>query len=309
MSDPSAPPAPTVDAVICTRNRADKIAFAVESVLACDHPDFRLTVIDQSTDGATREALEPILDRDPRLVYHHSEQAGLSRAYNTGVSLTSSDFLAFTDDDCIVPSDWISTIATAVDQDDEVDLIYGQVLPLERVADDTKLIPWLPIEKPERMGPGTKFRVFGMGANFAARRRLFERIGPFDEILGGGGPLRSAQDYDMAYRTWRGGSVIALRPEVQIRHDGRREEEDWPSLNLAYGVGDGAFYSKHVRCRDGYATWMFTRYYATELTRYGAKWVLRRRPKNWPYLRGIATGVMEGRKFDVDRSTRLYVAK
>ena len=71
-----------------------------------------------------------------------------------------------------------------------------------------------------------------MGANFAARRRLFDAIGGFDEILGGGGPLRSSQDYDLAYRTYRAGRVILLRPEVTLRHDGRREAEDWPALLL-----------------------------------------------------------------------------
>ena len=98
-----------------------------------------------------------------------------------------------------------------------------------------------------------------MGANFAARRRLFDAIGGFDEILGGGGPLRSSQDYDLAYRTYRAGRVILLRPEVTLRHDGRREAEDWPALLLNYGIGDGAFYTKHVRCRDPYALLLLTR--------------------------------------------------
>ena len=44
-----------------------------------------------------------------------------------------------------------------------------------------------------------------MGANFAARRRLFDRAGYFDEMLGGGGPLWSSQDYDLAYRAYQVG--------------------------------------------------------------------------------------------------------
>ena len=91
-----------------------------------------------------------------------------------------------------------------------------------------------------------------MGANFAARRSLFERAGTFDEMLGGGGPLKSSQDFDLAYRAYRRNAVILLRPEIIVRHDGRREREDWPALLRAYGFGDGAFYSKHVRCRDPY---------------------------------------------------------
>ncbi len=296
-----------IDAVICTRNRADKIANAVESVLACDHPSFSLTILDQSTTDDTRLAIASLLAADSRLRYHHSDEPGLSRAYNTAVSLTSADLLAFTDDDCSVPHDWLASIESAFEADPDADLLYGQVLPLVREPEDTSLVPWLPIGRPERMGPGTKFRVFGMGANFAARRRLFDRYGPFDEVLGGGGPLRSSQDYDLAYRTWRGGGTIILRPEVRIQHDGRREAEDWPALLDAYGIGDGAFYSKHVRCRDGYATWIFVRHLATSWARYLGKLVMRRRPGNWRYLVGVVSGVRQGMKFDVDCSRRLYV--
>ena len=53
MSDENAA-VPQVSAIICTRNRGDKIAAAVTSVLSCDHPSFDLTIIDQSTDDLTR---------------------------------------------------------------------------------------------------------------------------------------------------------------------------------------------------------------------------------------------------------------
>ena len=118
------------------------------------------------------------------------------------------------------------------------------------------LTPLLRIDKPERLDRANGFRVFGMGANFAARRSLFERAGTFDEVLGGGGPLKSSQDFDLAYRAYRRDAPILLRPEVIVRHDGRREREDWPALLRAYGFGDGAFYSKHVRCGDPYAAWL-----------------------------------------------------
>jgi GT2 family glycosyltransferase len=148
-----------------------------------------------------------------------------------------------------------------------------------------------------------------MGANFAARRRLFDLVGGFDEILGGGGPLRSSQDYDFAYRTWTGGSTILLSPDVRMYHDGRREEDEWPALNNSYGIGDGAFFAKHVRCRDPYATWMFAQHLLSRYSRHFAKLLLGRGSKKWPYLRGMLTGVRESMRFDVDRSARLYVSR
>ena len=297
-----------VSAVICTRNRPDKIGQAVASVLANDYPNFELTVIDQSTTDATEVAIRDLLDADPRLRYVHSDEPGLSRAYNNGIGRTTGEIIAFTDDDCIVPTDWIQHIATAFESEPDGDLLYGQVVPAYQDA-ESGLTPSLPITEPTRLSRKDGFRVFGMGANFAARRRLFTRVGQFDEILGGGGPLKSSQDYDLAYRTYRSGSVILLRPEVTLRHDGRREAEDWPALLTAYGIGDGAFYSKHVRCRDPYALWLLTRRLTDAFGRVLVRAVLRRRPNGGQYARGMLVGIRDGFKFGVDRQTRLYREK
>jgi hypothetical protein len=148
-----------------------------------------------------------------------------------------------------------------------------------------------------------------MGANFAARRRLFDRIGGFDEILGGGGPLKSSQDFDLAYRTYKAGSVIALRPEITIRHDGRREHADWPALLKNYGIGDGAFYAKHVRCRDLYALWLLLDRFGRVSAKYVLKTALRRKPEEGHYLVGVLIGVKNSFKFRVDRHARLYVKR
>jgi len=295
-----------VSAVICTRNRHDKIANAVSSVLASGYPSFDLTVIDQSTDDRTGEALGPFLASDKRLHYVHTDTAGLSRAYNEGVRRTAGEIIAFTDDDCIVPTDWLDSVAKVFDGNEDVDLVYGQVMPLERNADDAVLTPTQRITQPERLSRRHGFRVFGMGANFAARRRLFDTVGGFDEVLGGGGPLRSSQDFDLAYRAYRAGSVILLTPDVTLLHDGRREPEDWPALLCNYGIGDGAFYSKHVRCGDLYALSLLMRRLSNRAGRIAAKAILHREDSDRYYLRGMLRGIREGRKFDLDRRARMY---
>jgi len=307
MEATSTPSSPHVSVVICTRNREDKIGQAVNSVLASNYSSFDVTVIDQSTSDATGAVLRPIAAGDERLRYHHVEQAGLSRAYNTGIAASSGEVLAFTDDDCIVPPDWITNIVSAFAAEPDSDLLYGQVIPLAGLDDNQGWSPKLEIHEPRRLSRGDGWHIFGMGANFAARRRLFVEVGPFDVVLGGGGPLRSSQDFDLAYRTFHAGRVTLLRPEVMLEHDGRREAADWPSLLIAYGTGDGAFYTKHVRCRDVYALWLAVRRVFQSAWRLAAKTVLRRPGTEGPYLKGFVKGVRDSFKFKVDRATRLYV--
>ena len=294
-----------VDVIICTRNRGASIGAAVSSVLANDHPSFRLTIIDQSTDDDTEAVVTPIAANDARVTYKHVTEAGLSRAYNTGIRATSADVLAFTDDDCLVPTNWIRTIVDAFSAEPDGDLLYGQVIPYE--TEEQSLTPLLTIDRAEKLSLSTSFRIFGMGANYAARRRLFTKIGYFDEVLGGGGALRSSQDFDLEYRAYKGGCVILLRPEVTLRHDGRREAKDWPTLLLNYGTGDGAFYTKHVRCRDAYATWLFAKVLTKSVARSTLKPLLKRDSSNVPYFKGLIAGIRGSFKFKIDRRHRLYV--
>jgi GT2 family glycosyltransferase len=281
----------------------------VASVLANDKPDFDLTVVDQSKTPATGEILQPIAQRDGRLRYIHLTEVGLSRAYNTGIRVSAGPLIAFTDDDCVVPQNWIQVIQQAFDEDPTADLLYGQVMAKPTELAEAYLTPSLDIPRAQRLSRRDGFKVIGMGANFAAKRRLFNSIGGFDEVLGGGGPLRSSQDFDLAYRAFRNGSVILLRPEVTLVHDGRRELEDWPAVLRNYGVGDGAFYSKHVRCGDMYALFLLVRRVSSIGVRVTIKrTVLRQRPPSTRYLAGIFTGIREGFKFKVDRRHRRYAA-
>jgi hypothetical protein len=66
-----------------------------------------------------------------------------------------------------------------------------------------------------------------MTANFAARRSVLNEPARSmkrraAQICGG---LR------LGISAYRQNAVILLRPEVIVRHDGRREREDWPALS------------------------------------------------------------------------------
>jgi glycosyltransferase involved in cell wall biosynthesis len=300
-----------VSAVICTRNRPDLIGDAVASVLANTYPSFDLLVVDQSDDGRTHAVVDRLAQGHPNLRYLHTSTPGLSRAYNIGIRETSGEVIAFTDDDCIAPPDWIQQIAAAFQAEPDVDMLYGQVLLPEALkpvlAEGKGTVPTLAIERRRRLSRRDGFQVYGMGANFAARRRLFERIGGFDELMGGGGPLRSSQDFDFQYRAYVAGAVVLLCPEVKVDHYGFRSNEQWPTTLRAYGIGDGAFYWKHVRCGDLLALSLLLR----RLGRLAAREALngvRRKPSMAAYVRSVLDGIRESSRYPVDRRQRLYVA-
>jgi glycosyltransferase involved in cell wall biosynthesis len=304
MSEPT-----PVSAVICTRNRPDLIGTAVASVLANTYPTFDLLVVDQSTDGRTGDIVRGLRAEHPNLRYLHTDKAGLSRAYNIGIRETSADLLVFTDDDCVAPTDWIASIVQAFAAEPQAELLYGQVLLPAALADKADDVPTLPIAEAWRLNRRhAPFQLYGMGANFAARRSLFRRIGLFDEILGGGGPLKSSQDFDLQYRAYVAGCTTAYRPEIKIDHYGLRLPEQWPATDRAYGTGDGAFYTKHARCGDLYALRLLVSQFVTISAREALHTLgVRRRYSRSRYLRGYLAGITGSFSYGVDRERRLYV--
>ncbi|MBI4493140.1 MAG: glycosyltransferase family 2 protein [Chloroflexi bacterium] len=294
--------------IIPTRNRPDLIGNAVASVLANTYPAFDLLVVDQSDDDRTGEVVRGLMAGHRYLRYVHTSTPGLSRAYNLGACATRGEVLAFTDDDCVAATDWLETIAAAFGTEPDADMLYGQVLLPAALAGSAGEVPTLPIVRPRRLSRRDGFQIYGMGANFALRRRLFDRLGGFDEVLGGGGPLRSSQDFDFQYRAYLAGATVLLRPEVRVDHYGLRSREQWPATLRAYGVGDGAFYFKHVRCGDLFALGLLARrlgYLAVREALNG----LRRKPSLAAYLRAYLEGMGASLRYRIDRRRRVYLAQ
>jgi GT2 family glycosyltransferase len=269
--------------------------------------------MDQSTKPGTRMCIEQLSARFRDTVaihYHHLDKAGLSRAYNIGTRVCDGTLIAFTDDDVIVPSNWLSTIAKAFAADPQAGLLYGQVLVPEQlkaaVAAGT-VVPSLEWSAPERLIKGRGFKVFGMGANMAVTREMLAKVGGFDEALGGGGPLRSSQDSDFAYRTYLSGYAILLEPSVQVDHYGTRTKAQWPDTMANYGIGDGAFYSKHIRCGDMLALRLLVKQYLYCRLR-ELKYVLRTgKFERDDYGKNLWVGVKAALPFDVDKRFRVFL--
>ena len=307
------PTGTSVSVVICTRDRPDTIVRAVESVACQVYEGFDILVVDQSRTDETRRLLDDLMSRYAHVRYLHLDQAGLSRAYNSGIRHTAGELLAFTDDDCVVPDGWLDALARPFAEQPDIALLYGQVLlPPELASTGTPggVIPTLSIPERQRLSLREGFKVFGMGANFAARRSMCDMIGGFDEILGGGGPLKSSQDFDFAYRMYRAGGTILLEPAVFVYHYGFRSHADWPATLKAYGIGDGAFYFKHVRSGDLYATGLLARVLVVHAARELKHTVQGgRHHAQWAYVRNVVRGMYDSLKFGVDRRQRRYYAR
>ncbi|MGQ9612230.1 glycosyltransferase family 2 protein [Chloroflexus sp.] len=237
---------PTMSAVICTRNRGERILAAVESILANDHPAFELIVIDQSTDEVTGNALQRF-HHDRRLRYITTPTKGLGLARNIALQLARAPLVAFTDDDCRVPPDWLRIIEDELQRESRIAVLFCNVFegPHDTSAG---FIPCYKLR--QRVVVKTlwqKCRAHGLGAGMAVRREPVLAMGGFDEALGAGGRFPSAEDDDIAVRAIAHGWYVLETPATFVIHDGFRTWREGRELAARDWEGWGASHIKLLK--------------------------------------------------------------
>lgn len=248
--------------VVATRNRETKIVRLLESILTSVDPRFELVVVDQSGGDATRLAVAPFT-RDERVRYVHSGTPGTSRARNLGISLTRAPIIAITDDDCIVPSDWLPRLAEPLAQDPRIGVVFCNVAPF--TVDEAGHTPQVQFQRSNtvRSASGAwahSRKGFALGAGMAIRRSILADVQGFDESLGPGSKFPAAEDNDLAWRALLRGWWLHENADVTVLHDGFRSNTELPELVKRdfYGVGGTiAKYLKtgHMRIVGLLAAW------------------------------------------------------
>lgn len=306
----------SISVVVCTRDRAETLGPALDSLAAQRTVLFEVAVVDQSGSDATQKLVEAWSLTDTRFRYLRLPELGLSRAYNAGIRVTSSPILAFTDDGCTAPVGWLEAIQAAFDRRDDVELLCGQVLVApELEARETRdgFTPAFLIPSRRLLSRRGRLEVAGVGADFVARRTVFARVGLFDEVLGGGGPLESSQDFDFAHWVFRAGRATRLQPDVVVHHYGFRSHADWPATVRSYciGVGGlhlgvGGFHLKDICAGDLYAARLLLAHLALWSARSLRRWLRARSRAEWTYVGNLIAGMRRSVRFDVDRQWRPY---
>ncbi|MFJ7998432.1 glycosyltransferase family 2 protein [Streptomyces sp. NPDC096310] len=238
--------------VVATRERAGRLARALDSLLAQDHPDFRVLVVDNAP--ATTATRDLVASRYAgRVDYAHEPRPGLAVAHNRGVAAAdrAAPVLAFTDDDVIADPHWLSALTAPFAADPRIGCTTGLILParlttpaqilLESHGGFAKgLAPRLydPAAPPadEPLFPFAAGS-FGSGANMAFRADVLRAVGGFDPATGTGTPARGGDDLYAFVRVLAAGHRLRYTPEALVWHHHR---ETWQDLrNQAYGYGAG----------------------------------------------------------------------
>lgn len=246
-SDISVPQHPRVSVVICTRNRGDSVVETLTTVLANIHDSFELILVDQSTDTITKDAIEPFI-HDSHFRYLPTPSKGLGRARNLGMSEAKGALVAFTDDDCSVPDNWLLVVEAVFKRNPRVGVVFCNVKAAPYDTTEGFIPAYERHDSALVRSMWGKCRARGIGAGIAVRREAVLSFGGFDENLGAGGYFPSCEDGDMAVRAILKNWWVYETHEVAVLHYGFRTWQQGKDLSKRDWVGIGAAYAKPLKC-------------------------------------------------------------
>lgn len=213
--------------VIPTHERPGLLSEALVSVAVQRLTPTEVVAVDDADDPSTRAVVaEAAASSTVPIRYVPSPHRGAPASRNLGARSTKAPIIAFLDDDDLWHPDHLARSVAALDERPEHDL----ALSAFRVELDGRLLRYRYVAPGRRadqclvLNPGVN------GSNACLRRRAFERVGGFDEELGG------AQDVDLVVRLLREGSryTVVDEPLVTMRkHGGARITTDRAGKQVA----------------------------------------------------------------------------
>lgn len=218
----------TVTVILCTYNRCQSLAKALESVARSTMSPsvpWEVIVVDNNSNDGTREVVEDFSRRHAhRFRYLFEPNPGKSYALNSGIHEARGDVLAFIDDDVIVERDWLHNLTTVLESNKWVG-VGGRILP----ANDFVSPHWLPLDGQYNMGGILALFDLGekpaeldrppFGTNMAFQKNLFEKYGGFRLDLGPmpGCELRN-EDTEFGRRLLAAGERLRYEPSAVVYH-------------------------------------------------------------------------------------------
>lgn len=225
-------------AAICTYNRYDLLPAAIESCFDQDmDPDlFEIVVVDNSPDyEAAVEFGKKYIERGVNYIV--VKTPGLSNARNVAARASTSDVIAYLDDDAVAYPGWLRELAAAYESFGSQAMVAGgRINPIWSVPrpdwlGDEKLgyltvIDWGGVARVAREGEWIA------GANISFRREPLLEFGGFDTALGRKGSeatLLSNEETDLVAKMTAGGGLVLYVPEATVDHlvDERRLHQSW----------------------------------------------------------------------------------
>lgn len=229
--------------VVPTFNRAATLRQTLTALISQDYPDYEIIVVD---DGSTDGTREMIAREFPQVHYVYQANRGPAAARNRGIAIATGDIIAFTDDDCLPPRDWLSRLADGYARYPQVAGVGGGLrAPVDLLKKNSFAQYEYHISR-DVYAAGDKEYLgnfecpAGGTANMSYRRTVLKLMNGFDEEF----PVPAGEDADLKWRICQQGNQLLYVP-VWVTH---LQEYSWRRFfwqSYVRGIGRNYFENKH----------------------------------------------------------------
>ncbi len=253
--------APFVSVILATRDRPDRLARCLPSLLSLRYPDYEVIVVDNApSTSATADFIQQRYADEPGIRYVREDRPGLSLARNRGIQEARGEIIAFTDDDVVVDTYWLAGLVRGFGTLENVACVAGLILPLELETPAQFLF-----EAQGGLSHGFSRRIFdlrehhqknpsypyiagacsaGAGASMAFTASFLRSEGGFDPALGAGSPTCGGEDVVAFLHVILHGYRLVYDPASLIYHQHRRDYTALQKQLYGYGIAYTAYLTR-----------------------------------------------------------------
>ncbi len=212
-----------ISVVVCTYNRPELLRDVIESLLhqSLGDTEYEIVIVDNNSTDSTPEVVLEYSRNHQNVRYVLETKQGLSNARNRGWREAHGEFVAYLDDDCKAPDQWLSTAKKLIVRE-APDVVGG---PYYAFYHSTKPLWWKDSYRSIEHAETARELVDGeylSGGNIIFCKEILEKLGGFDPR------------YGMA------GDKLAFGEETVLLKKIRR---DYPNTKIYY---DPALYVYHL---------------------------------------------------------------
>lgn len=210
--------------------REQELKRLLESLKAQGFSLIEAIIIAQGNYKKVREMAESYADSFDVIILESNEK-GLSKARNRGLSVCSGEIVVLSDDDCWYADDAVAFILAEFEGTD-TDILFTQIKDYEKDILYKKYAPEAEIIS-------SKFKLLSRSSIEIAFRR--EKVNlKFDERFGLGARFVAGEENDFLLNAYKLGAKMKYVPKITVYHP-KKERGGSAKANEARG----AFYAKH----------------------------------------------------------------
>jgi glycosyltransferase involved in cell wall biosynthesis len=216
-----------ISVVVCTYNRAHLLRQCLQSLAdqTLDKQSFEVIIVDSNSTDESPGIIRSFSLSEPNFKVISETRMGLSYARNRGCLNARGKYVAYTDDDCRLPPEWLE-IARSIIGEQAPEAFGGPILPFYDspkpvwYRDDYASVVLSSV--PRMLSPDE----YLIGANMFFKKALLEQTRGFDPRFGmAGGKIAYGEETNLQImmRKMNPGIGILYDPRLSVFHLARKE--------------------------------------------------------------------------------------